>query len=124
VKRVVFQNQKKLHPFRQHQRYGENSEGNFTFKATNGDEFIPYPRQDVDSSFLMKPFFMDRFPVTNAQYKNFIETSHYKPSDPTNYLKHWKNGQIKKGEEQFPVVYVSYEDARAYAKWAGKTSAN
>ena len=94
--------------------------GNFTFKATNGDEFIPYPKQDVDSSFLMKPFFMDQFPVTNAQYKNFIETSHYKPSDPTNYLKHWKNGQIKKGEEQLPVVYVSYEDAKAYAKWAGK----
>lgn len=94
--------------------------GNFTFKATNGDEFIPYPKQDVDSSFSMQSFYMDRFPVTNAQYRKFIDATHYKPADPANYLKHWEKGQIKKGEEQFPVVYVSYEDAKAYAKWAGK----
>lgn len=92
----------------------------FTFKATHGDEFIPYPKQDVDSSFKMPSFYMDQFPVTNAQYKKFIDATHYKPSDPANYLKHWKDGQIKKGEEQFPVVYISYEDAKAYAKWAGK----
>src|SRR5690606_10541177 len=44
----------------------------------------------------------------------------YKPRDTSNYLKHWTGGKIPKGQEDFPVVYVSYEDARAYAKWAGK----
>lgn len=94
--------------------------GSFTFKATNGDEFIPYPTQDKDSSFQMKSFFMDRYPVTNAQYKKFLDATKYKPSDTANYLKHWVKGKIKKGEENFPVVYISYEDAKAYSKWAGK----
>lgn len=29
-------------------------------------------------------------------------------------------GNVLKGRENFPVVHVSYEDALAYAKWAGK----
>lgn len=94
--------------------------GKFVFKESHGDEFIPYPKQDVESSFNMLPFFMDKHPVTNAQFKKFIDAAGYKPSESVNFLKHWENGKIKKGEENFPVVYVSYEDARAFAKWAGK----
>jgi gamma-glutamyl hercynylcysteine S-oxide synthase len=94
--------------------------GKFLFKATHGDEFISYPKQDVDSTFEMPSYFMDKFPVTNAQYRKFITTTGYKPTDTANYLKHWKNGKVPEGMEQYPVVYVSYEDANAYAKWAGK----
>ena len=32
----------------------------------------------------------------------------------------WKKGKIPAGQENHPVVYVSLEDAKAYAKWAGK----
>lgn len=94
--------------------------GRFVFKESHGDEFIPYPKQDVDSSFNMIPFFMDKHPVTNTQFKKFIDVTGYKPTEPINFLKHWVDGKIKKGEENFPVIYVSYEDASAYAKWAGK----
>jgi len=44
----------------------------------------------------------------------------YKPADTVHFLKHWLNGSITAGEEDFPVVNLSYEDAQAYAKWAGK----
>lgn len=94
--------------------------GNFHFKATNGDEFIPYPKQDIDSNFSMNAYLMDRFPVTNADYKKFLDATHYHPADTANFLKHWKKGQIPVGMEKFPVVYISYEDARQYAHWAGK----
>lgn len=94
--------------------------GKFRFKTTHGDAFISYPVQDEDSVFDMPSFYMDRFPVTNQQYQAFIKATRYKPRDTVNYLKHWVNGKIPKGQENFPVVYVSYEDARAYAKWAGK----
>lgn len=94
--------------------------GDFHFKATEGDAFIPYPQQDVDSVFNMKSFFMDQFPVTNREYEVFLRKSRYKPSDTVNFLKHWIGGNIPKGQEDFPVVYVSVEDARAYSKWMGK----
>ncbi|WP_431213488.1 formylglycine-generating enzyme family protein [Puia sp. P3] len=94
--------------------------GPFRFKETHGDEFIPYPRQDVDSSFSMPSFLMDRFPVTNAEFGRFLDATHYRPSDTANFLRHWKKGRLPAGQENFPVVNVSYEDAQAYAKWAGK----
>lgn len=94
--------------------------GSFRFKASNGDEFIKYPKQDQDSLFAMRSFFMDTYPVTNKQFRAFMTTTGYRPADTANFLKHWKNGKIPAGEEHYPVVYLSYEDARAYAAWAGK----
>ncbi len=94
--------------------------GKFRFTTTHGDEFIGYPAMDEDSLFEMTSFFMDKFPVTNQQFKTFIKAANYHPADTVNFLKHWKNGEILKGEENYPVVYISYEDAQAYAAWAGK----
>lgn len=65
-------------------------------------------------------FAIDETPVTNSQYKIFLTASGYKPRFTENFLKHWVDGQIPKGKEEHPVVYVSMEDARAYARWAGK----
>ncbi len=50
----------------------------------------------------------------------FIKRSGYVPKDASNYLKHWIDGTIPEGMEHFPVIYVSPDDARAYASWAGK----
>ena len=94
--------------------------GHFTFKTTNGDAFIPYPNFRQGKTFEMKSFLMDKHPVTNAEFKKFMNETNYQPKDKNNFLKHWSNGQIPKGEENYPVVYVSYEDAKAYAIWAKK----
>lgn len=94
--------------------------GEFTFKGTHGDAFIPYPEYREGKKFKMRGFYMDKFPVTNSQFKEFIDESGYIPDDNVNFLKHWVNGNVPKGKEDFPVVYVSYEDAKAYAKWANK----
>lgn len=129
------------------------------------DEF---PRHRVKVS----PFYMDRHEVTNAQFRAFVEATHYittaerkpdwdeikkqlpegtpKPADSLlvaaslvfsppkrpvpldNAAIWWKwvsgtdwkhpqgpNSNIL-GKDNYPVVQVSWEDAEAYSKWAGK----
>jgi len=94
--------------------------GKFVFKTTHGDDFIPYPKFNEGKSFDIDSFYMDKNPVTNKQFNAFLMKTHYVPKDKANFLKNWKNGKIPLGQENYPVVYVSYEDAQAYAEWAGK----
>jgi iron(II)-dependent oxidoreductase len=65
-------------------------------------------------------FFMDQYPVSNAQFKTFLDATKYHPKDDLNFLKDWKNGTYADGSANKPVTWVSLEDARAYAAWAGK----
>lgn len=93
--------------------------GRYRHITTHGDVFLPYPEKDTTTR-QMSAFLMDKNLVSNADFKKFLTASKYKPKDTANFLKHWKSDQISKGEENKPVVYVSLDDARAYAKWAGK----
>ncbi len=94
--------------------------GSFVFHTTHGDEFISYPQHDEGKTFQLPAFWMDKYPVTNMEFYQFMEASNYQPNDTVNFLKHWQNGKPRTGEERYPVAYVSYEDAHAYAQWAGK----
>lgn len=68
----------------------------------------------------MHAFFIDRTPVTNAQFREFLDASGWRPRDPHNFLRHWIDGAPPPGWEHKPVTWVAIEDARAYAAWAGK----
>ncbi len=83
------------------------------------DDFIPYPDLKGDT-IKVDSFLIDRFPVTNIQYYNYLAETGYQPADTSRYLKHWLRGIYKQGQENYPVVYLSYEDMAAYAKWADK----
>ena len=61
-----------------------------------------------------KAFYMDANEVSNSNYKNFVNAVKHE----TPY--HWPEGNIPKGKEKHPVVYVSWFDANNYCKWAGK----
>ncbi|HTJ63284.1 MAG TPA: SUMF1/EgtB/PvdO family nonheme iron enzyme [Alphaproteobacteria bacterium] len=80
----------------------------------------PTPRRFHEQPLAIKRFFIDRTPVTNRQFKAFLDAAHYRPKDDANFLKDWKNGAYPQGWEDRPVTWVSLEDARAYAAWAGK----
>jgi len=61
-------------------------------------------------------FYIDRTEVTNAEYKRFIDaTNHPPPPSPA-----WNGRDLLPGFADHPVTHVSYEDAEAYARWAGK----
>jgi len=63
---------------------------------------------------------IDKTPVTNAQFARFLTASGYRPKHMDNFLKHWVDGRPPGDKENHPVVWVDLDDARAYAKWAGK----
>lgn len=65
-------------------------------------------------------FLIDETPVTNSQYHQFVKETGYVSKVGLNFLKHWVNGEVPSGKEDHPVVYVSLDDARAYALWTGK----
>lgn len=57
---------------------------------------------------------IDKYLVSNAQYAQFIvKTKHRPPLD-------WKNSRIPDGKILYPVVMVSWYDAKAYCEWAGR----
>jgi serine/threonine-protein kinase len=70
-------------------------------------------------------FSLARYPVTNQQFQQFLEATLYTPPAdhpaPELFLAHWNNGQVPKGKEDHPVVWVSYIDALHYSHWASLT---
>jgi serine/threonine-protein kinase len=58
-------------------------------------------------------YWIGRTEVTNAQYLEFVRATGRRAPD------HWSGGEIPSGIERFPVVLVSWDDARAYCDWAG-----
>ncbi|MGC1370897.1 MAG: SUMF1/EgtB/PvdO family nonheme iron enzyme, partial [Candidatus Sulfotelmatobacter sp.] len=86
---------------------------------------VQYPWEDSPRRFHehpmeIKSFYVDKYPVTNAQFKKFLDSSRYHPKDDLNFLRDWKDGTYPEGWGNKPVTWVSQEDARAYASWAGK----
>ena len=70
-------------------------------------------------------FHIDRHPVTNEQYQEFIDaTGHRAPFLPPQTAEwaepyNWVNRKHPKGKERHPVVLIAWTDAMAYASWAG-----
>jgi len=86
---------------------------------------VQYPWENSPRRFHEHPmhvtsFYIDKYPVTNAEFKKFLDSTHYHPKDDLNFLRDWKDGSYPAGWENKPVTWVSQEDARAYASWAGK----
>jgi len=78
------------------------------------------PRRFHQHVVSVKRFLIDRTPVTNRQYKAFMDASHYRPADDGSFLKDWNRGTYPDAWAEKPVTWVSLEDARAYCSWAGR----
>jgi len=81
--------------------------------------------------------FLDRYPVTNKQFHQFIAAGGYQEMgiwdqeiwpavldfvDTTGFSgpRNWENGTFPPGEAHLPVVGISWYEASAYARWVGK----
>jgi formylglycine-generating enzyme len=76
---------------------------------------------------VLSPFWIDRSPVTNAQFQRFVAAQpQWSPEQiapdraGAAYLQHWAGGTCPPALADHPVVFVSWYAALAYARWAGK----
>lgn len=60
----------------------------------------------------LKSYYIDKYEITNEQYRKFVKETGYRQP------RYWKNKRFNHSKQ--PVVGVGWEDAEAYAKWAGK----
>lgn len=91
------------------------SEGSFVFKV-RGIEIEGSNDVEVENP----RFHIEICPITNAEFKRFLDASRCHPPNDLNFLRDWKNGAFPNGCGGKPVTWVSLEHARAYAKWTGK----
>lgn len=84
--------------------------GEFTMGSDSGEEESK-PAHKVN----LPAFYIDKYEVTNAKYKEFCDaTGRNSPPNPP-----WDKNYFL-GRPNAPVLGVSFNDARAYAEWAGK----
>lgn len=83
--------------------------------STGFDDERPQRRVSVSA------FWIDPYEVTNARYERFVEaTGHRPPANPKAAFTLWDQGHPLPGSLDHPVVNVSWHDAAAYCRWAGK----
>src|SRR5512143_1554467 len=84
----------------------------FTMGSTRARDDKAHDYEMPAQRLLVSDYFITRYPVTNAQYAQFMKaTVHRAPL-------FWKGGSLPAGMEDHPVVGVSYYDAIAFCAWA------
>lgn len=86
-------------------------EGPFTMGSVDGD-----PDEAPEHQVYLKTFYIDKKEVTQQEYDRFLRmTKRRKPGFPV-----FEDDQSKILKPELPAIGVSWLDAEAYCKWAGK----
>ena len=96
------------------------------FLMGSDDDEADYGEKPVHSVYV-DAFYMDKYLVTNARYKVFVDANPQWRKDLIpdayhngSYLHFWNSGSYPDGEGNHPVTWVSWYAAMAYARWVGK----
>ena len=75
--------------------------------------------QPVHNVTITYHFWMGVTETTNHQYRTFLKDSKYDGRDAANqdYLKHLKGSSAMSGDPNYPICYVSWQNAMAFCEW-------
>ncbi|MFH0925434.1 MAG: SUMF1/EgtB/PvdO family nonheme iron enzyme, partial [bacterium] len=81
--------------------------------------------EQPEHKVILDSYYINKNEVTNAEYKKFVDATKHKVPY---FNKKWasaynwnpKTRMYPRGKKNYPVVLVTWQDASAYAKWAGK----
>jgi iron(II)-dependent oxidoreductase len=88
----------------------------------------PHPNSKHDHVLAVPAFWIDKFPVTNAQYEAYLNASGYTPTDATNWLTFWDHNNRSSSSQptppvsglKQPVTGVGLAEARAFCAFYNK----
>ena len=92
--------------------------GLYRLGAVEGEGFA-FDNEKWSHPVVLQPFRIARRCVTNAEYGEFVKAGGQAPG-------HWKGDKLRRFERWIrippdePVMHVSWHDAQAYCKWAGR----
>jgi formylglycine-generating enzyme required for sulfatase activity len=75
---------------------------------------VRLPDEGPQHRVTVGPYEIDLYEVTNEQYQKFTRATDRQTPD------HWRSGVYPKGKARHPVTFVTWYDADAYCRWAGK----
>jgi iron(II)-dependent oxidoreductase len=92
--------------------------GLYYLGAKKGEGFA-FDNEKWSHPVLLEPFRIGRRLVTNAEYAGFVKAGGNPPA-------YWRDGELRRFDRWIPippgepVMHVSWHDAQAYCKWAGR----
>jgi iron(II)-dependent oxidoreductase len=116
-------------------------EGTVVMRSSRADDVAEVDRHKVEKIISLEGYYLDRFAVTNREYQKFVDAGGYEQlplwdeaiwpamlqfTDRTGQSgpRMWEKGHYPAGKEDHPVVGVSWYEASAFARWAGKRLAS
>jgi formylglycine-generating enzyme required for sulfatase activity len=84
-------------------------------------------RERPQHEVIVDPFELEEHPVTNSQFAEFVHANPEWGKEAVTdrlknvyYLKLWSGNEFPSDSDNYPVIYVSWYAAEAYARWAGR----
>lgn len=89
--------------------------GRFSMGSKPNDS-LSYANERPQSVISLPEFLIGRNPVTNRQYRVYIEATGYPPP------RHWLGGNVPAGKINHPVRWISWDNAAAFCRWASQVT--
>lgn len=89
-------------------------DGEFVIGSNSSGDRLAQPDETPQHRLRVSDFYIMRYPVTNAQYRLFVEATGHRPP------LFWPEGQFPAEKADHPVVGISLHDVAAFCRWAAE----